>query len=266
MLLWLIGGTLAAILLYGFLIERLWLRVKRFEVELRRLPDQMDGLRIAFLSDFHVGEAISQGAARRAVRQALALKPDLILLGGDYLYEFWPHPDKVAEILRPLRAPLGVYGVLGNHDFRGRTPEAKAALAEAGVGLLENQSVHIGDRLVLAGVEELEGGRPDFAKALRGIPKSATVIALCHNPDLVYEAARHRVDLMLSGHTHGGQIRLPIFDALLTNTNLPRKYAEGLFCFGHTRLLVTRGIGIVGLPIRFMCRPEVCLVTLREAA
>jgi hypothetical protein len=273
---WIVSAFVAGTLLYGFLFERLWLRVKRFDVQLPRLPQEMDGLRIAFLSDFHIGQAIAQAASRRAVAAALKEKPDLILLGGDFLYEFWPHPAKVSQILAPLEAALGAYGVLGNHDFRGHTEEAKAALAAAGIQLLENKAVWLSlhsptspqaeKALVLIGLEEMEGGRPDFAAALRGIPKNATVIALCHNPDLVRQAAEFRVDLMLSGHTHGGQIRLPIFDALLTNTELPRKYAEGLFCFGPTQLLVTRGVGIVGLPVRFMCRPEVCLITLRAAS
>ncbi len=184
------------------------------------------------------------------------------------LYKTWLRRIPWLEAVRPLSAPLGVFGVRGNHDwYRGVEPVTEIASA-AGIRMLVNASVAVqrgGESLYLASVDDLYGQHHDLGRALAGVPRGAAVILLAHEPDFADTAALDdRIVLQLSGHSHGGQVRIPLLDA----TWLPRygqKYPAGLYQVGGLQLYTNRGIGVVGPAIRFNCRPEVTLFTLRSA-
>ncbi|HUD71548.1 MAG TPA: metallophosphoesterase [Dongiaceae bacterium] len=239
-------------------------------ITLPGLPRADEGLRILLITDIHVGPFLEPKALGRVFARLLSVRPDLILLGGDLatarLDEFPP----AAAAFRTLRAPRGVFAVLGNHDHYTGEPERLTALVEAcGIPVLHNRSVPLGAGgatpapLRLAGIDDRHAGRPDLDAALAGIPPGAPVILLSHNPDVLFEAAARGVGLVLSGHTHGGQIRIPGLPVLVRMSRY--RLDEGHYRSGGTQLVVSRGLGVTGLPIRFACPPEAVLLTLAGA-
>ena len=193
--------------------------IERTEIRLARLPSELDGITIAHLSDFHHDSQSSAELIRHAVRTTNELKPDLIALTGDYVTvsafgghaSAAHHAKPCAQILSDLRAPLGVFGVLGNHDYDAR---AIARFLELqGIAVLRNYHLYVeraGARLWIAGVDDVLGGGAKLTEALRGIPPEDCAVLLAHEPDYADVAAGDRVDLQLSGHSHGGQVTLPV--------------------------------------------------------
>jgi predicted MPP superfamily phosphohydrolase len=270
----------AGVAFYSGEVERHWLEVKRVDIQLRDLPDAFDGLRIAQLSDIHFDEYTEPFFLRHAIEETNRLKPDLVLLTGDFVSD-GPLPRSFAqgaawrcgEVLREL-ACKQQYAVLGNHDVLVGAADVTGALTSNGITVLDNASVPIergGSRIWLAGVDDPVEGNPNPEKA---IPNSIRndrhepVVLMCHAPDyaddLLMLPVGNAVDLMLSGHTHGGQVRLPLMGAMNLPT-LGQKYIAGWFRLGGMQLYVNRGLGTVGLPFRFSCPPEVTLMTLRKA-
>lgn len=268
------AGVLAAggLALYAGEIERHWIETREITIQIRNLPEEFRGFRIAQLADFHYGEFSEPTFIRAAVAQTNALKPDLVTLTGDFV-SAGPMVERIskqfghhcAELLQKLQCPQR-FSVLGNHDAMVGEAAIADALNSHGLNLLQNRAMPIergGSRIWLAGVGDVMIGHADVAKAL---PKTAArdkepVILMAHEPDFADVAARYPVDLMLSGHTHGGQVRIPFMPPL----NLPplgEKYVEGRFVLGNLQLYVNRGIGTVGLPFRFLCPPEITLITL----
>jgi predicted MPP superfamily phosphohydrolase len=239
------------------------LTVSKGDVELEGLPAEFDGTRLLFVSDLHAGPFVSPSALRAAFERLVALEPDVVLLGGDLVST---RPRELAShrsAFEMLRAPLGVFAVLGNHDHYAREPERLRALVEeVGITVLHNRSVTLrrGEaRLDLAGVDDLLLGETDLPAALEGT--RPPVVLLSHNPDLFFAAVRRGVALMLSGHTHGGQIRFPGLPVLVRQSRY--RLDEGRFRWGGTELVVSRGLGAVGLPWRAACAPEALLIRLR---
>ena len=271
----------AGLALYSGEIERHWIEVTHLEVRLRSLPAAFEGMRLAQLSDIHLDEYTEPFLLRESVARINRMQPDAVLLTGDFVsYEIAPRRFSVgsawqcAEILSELRCPER-YAVLGNHDVALSAPEVTRALEAHGIPVLDNACVPLergGSRMWLAGVDDPVCGRPDSEKAIpasiRNV-RSEPVILMCHAPDyadeLLARPAGQSVGLMLSGHTHGGQVRFPLVGAL----QLPpggRKYIEGMFRLGGMQLYVNRGIGTVGVPFRFDCPPEITSITLRSGA
>jgi predicted MPP superfamily phosphohydrolase len=264
------AGTLA---LYSGELERHWVDIHRISIKINNLPDAFRGYRIAHLADFHYGEYSEPTYIRHVVRVANALKPDLFALTGDFIsayplvrtisVDFAHH---CAQLLSGLEAPLKA-AVMGNHDAMVGTPEITNALASHGITVLNDNSMPIeknGARLWLAGVADaLVWPGANLKATLPKSRRSGTepLILMAHEPDYADQVVGSGVDLILSGHTHGGQVRIP-FMPLINLPPMGEKYVEGLFSIGDLQLFVTRGIGTVGVPFRFRCPPEIALITL----
>ena len=242
------------------------LTVERLEIAFSELPPGLEGLRIVQLSDLHRGPVVGQEEIARAVARANALAPDLALLTGDYVSLSRQYAEPCAAALSALRAPLGRYAVLGNHDHWAGADAVAAALRSAGLTVLRNQAQRIergGADVWLIGVDDAFVRKHDLHAALQGVPAAAFKVALMHEPDLADEIARRPVQLQLSGHSHGGQVRLPGIGPLLL-PRLGRRYPMGLYRVGQLRLYTNRGVGRVQPALRFNCPPEITLITLRR--
>ncbi len=248
-------------------ILRRRLTVAESEIGIRGLGSGFHGLRILLISDVHCGPFISLDVLADTFRRSMALKPDLILLAGDMATGRGEELSRCLPAFRELQAGLGIYAVLGNHDHYTGVPEQVCRnMEDAGIIMLQNRHTILqmgGDRLVLAGIDDLAFGRPDLNQALAGKPEHLPVVLVSHNPDVFFDAARSRVDLVLSGHTHGGQIRCPGLPVLVRMSRF--RLDEGRYEAAGSELVVSRGLGAVGLPLRFACPPEVVLLILQPA-
>ncbi|MGE3107277.1 MAG: metallophosphoesterase [Phycisphaerales bacterium] len=298
----LLGGGVAA---HATLVGPWSIATRRYRVPIRGLPRTLDGLRIVQVSDTHLGPRIPRSHIEHAVRRALALTPDLVVLTGDYVHMGKAHIAPAAELFIPLTRPgasrLGVLGVLGNHDFYADGPAMARALRAIGVRMIDNDRVFLdasatrlttevpdNPGLCIAGLGDLLEDRVDPVRALREVPADMPRVVLAHNPDTaeapVVTGVAHtkfypsqppepgwpasRIDLMLSGHTHGGQIRLPFLGAPAVPSRFRQKYAHGLVQGPVCPVLVSAGIGMSVLPVRLGVPPEVVEITLvsRDAA
>jgi uncharacterized protein len=249
----------------------------RLEIPLDRLPPALDGFTIAQLSDFHYDPDFAAVPIRKAVDIVNRLTPDLIALTGDFVtipvFADYFHTEKkgaaVAEpcalALGKLHARHGMFAVLGNHDHDSDPQRVITALAAQGIQMLRNTSVPIeidSARLWLSGVDDVLTGKPEMETTLKGIPHEEPVVLLAHEPDFADHAARYPVDLQLSGHSHGGQIRLPFIGAPFL-PDLAKKYPWGLRKIGPLTLYTNIGLGTIRIPARLNCPPEITLFTLR---
>jgi len=269
----------AGLALYSGAIERHWIDVTHRDISLRGLPAAFDGLRIAQISDIHMDEFTEPFFLRQAVDRINHLQPDLVVLTGDFvsfgissIHYAVGSAWQCANILSEIRCG-SLYAVLGNHDLQVGANEVTAALKANNITMLTNACLPIersGSRIWLAGTDDPLNGQPDLDKAIpdsiRNVPNEPVVL-LCHAPDYVDYLLAHpagkSIALMLSGHTHGGQIRLPLVGPLWLPL-LGKKYIEGWFRVGDTQLYVNRGLGTMGLPFRLDCPPEVTVITLRN--
>lgn len=252
---------------YG-LYEAGSVRIERPTIEVPNLHPAFDGLRIAFLADLHHGPYVGLDFITSIVRTTLTLGPDLILLGGNFISKDRAYAAPCFDVLSGLRAPLGVYGVLGSHDYRFGLTDVKAGFASAGIGELTNRGVWLNrrsGRLRLAGVDDFWYGKPDAAAALGEATPEDAALLLSHNPDLAEKLRDSRVGLVLSGHTHGGQIDIPGYGAPIVPSRYGQKYLKGLVQAPATRVYISRGLGTVAPPMRYNCRPELTLMTLAAA-
>jgi predicted MPP superfamily phosphohydrolase len=247
----------------------------------RPLPGLTRPLRVAFLTDLHYGLFISGGSVRAWVEAANAARPDLIVLGGDQMdYRADETPAGLLTELGRLEAPLGVYGVWGNHDYGSfgkyysphygparadwplRRENLRVAYGEAGVTILRNEGRRVRGDLYLAGVDDLWEGEVDLGAALAGQPPAGATLLVSHNPDLLPDLPTGP-GLVLCGHTHGGQIRLPLIGAPVVPSRYGQRYAMGWVTGAHgTPAYVSRGLGLSGVPLRNLCQPEVVVFTL----
>jgi predicted MPP superfamily phosphohydrolase len=246
---------------YGFFDERHALGLTEVVLPVSGLPTELAGLKIGLLTDVHRSDWVSADDIDRGVRLLMAAKPDLIVLGGDYVT--WGERSFVtpsAEALAPLTAPHGVFAILGNHDDDHDMP---AALAARGVAVLKDArtTISIRDRdVTLAGIRFWTKRARDIATVVGNAP--GTVILLAHDPRRLAEAATLNIPLVLSGHTHGGQVVLPLLGAVAAQ-KFPVVY--GIARQRATTLFVSRGLGTVYVPVRVNCPPEVAVLTLTPA-
>ncbi len=257
-------GPLAAVAALGAAVaargldEALRPEVAELTLATPNLPPAFDGLLIAHLSDFHLGEPLITPGIRRTVRRVMRQRPDLVVVTGDFVTDRL-HPA-LAPLLDLLAAPLGVFGIWGNHDYWGDHAALAALVAAHGVAILDNAAVplHRGAATIwLAGVDDQWLGSARLDTALAAVPSGAWTLLLAHAPDLATAAAARGVALQLSGHTHGGQIVLPLRGALW----LPRfsgRFVGGVYRVGAMWLYVSRGLG--GMPLRLGSRAQATLI------
>ena len=264
---------------YGFFVEPRWIRTQQRVFPVRGLPRELDGLRMVQLTDVHLGPWISLAYVQAAVNICNSLDPDIVLLTGDYVHRSPVYFEPVAGALARLRARIGRFAVLGNHDWwEGVTP-ARGCLHRVGIPTIDNGRVFITpDRrietvaaggLCIAGVGDLWEDVVDFEKALGGVPSETPRLLLSHNPDVAEERALieggYRVDLMIAGHTHGGQVRLPFLGTPIVPSRFGSKYAEGLVAGPVCPVFICRGVGMTVLPVRWGAPPEIALIQLKAS-
>ncbi len=252
--------------------------VQHYQRTLRGLKSP---LRVAHLSDLHIGFFIRRGSVRRWVEATLAQHPDLIVITGDLTDSGLEHQVlPTLPELQKLKAPLGIWAVWGNHDYRfnhyqikypaqikpGATPpkvpmlpplELESRFNQMGVRFLHNAGVQLRDDLYLAGVEDLWHGEPDVKQALQGLSGSGAVLLICHNPDYLYQVPSS-VDLTLCGHTHGGQVVLPWYGPTFTSSSYGQQFAGG-WVDHPVPAFISRGLGLSTAPIRVACPAELVI-------
>ena len=251
-------GFLAAIAagLYARFIEP-----KRLEITELDLSSSDDPLTIAFVTDMHIGPHTSGEDLKAVIRALQEMQPDVILFGGDFICE---SPRFLHDLEHPLRqmtatAKLGCWGIWGNHDLANIRSRVAPVLERCGVSMLTNESAQIRGDLWVVGIDDVLLGKADVAESFADVPEDARVIALWHEPDVAHRVAEYRPIVMLSGHTHGGQVRLP-FIGPLAAPKLGEKYVSGHFNVDGMMLYVSRGNGMYRPPVRFNCRPELLLL------
>jgi predicted MPP superfamily phosphohydrolase len=257
-------GVGAAGAVYPFL-EAKWCRVVQRTIALPNLPSPFRGMTVALLADVHHGPYVPLGYIRHVVGMTNALNPDIVLLAGDYVHQSAVYIPPGIAALGKLRAPMGRFAVRGNHDNHEFAPITRAALAEADLPDLNNTGLWLnrrGARLRIAGVGDLWTDEQDLDAALGDATPDDAVVLLSHNPDFVETIRDPRVGLVLSGHTHGGQVVVPGFGAPIVPSQYGQKYLRGLVQGPIARVYVTSGVGTITPPVRFLCRPEIVLITL----
>ena len=257
-----------ALALWGVIVRRRWVVVRRLDVAVRELPPAFDGYRIVQLSDLHIGGLTPREVAARWVSLANREGADLAVLTGDYVTSGVEFHDDIAAIMAELRATDGVFASLGNHDYFGEGEPLVGKIRARGVTVLRNESRSIergGATIRLAAVDDTWTGRADLATTLRDVGDDATVL-LAHDPDLFEEAARLGADVVLSGHTHGGQIAFPFLARFLNLSQLAHRRTYGRYTLGDATLYVHGGLGTTGPPIRLGVPPEIAVLTLRRAS
>jgi predicted MPP superfamily phosphohydrolase len=274
-----IVATLSAALLYGS-IEPWLLEVKRLEIEIPNLPEAAEGMRVLQISDLHYGAIMPAVMLDRILAACQREKPDLIVLTGDivarrdsyspfllarkFALPVMEYAQTVARKVGELRAPMGICAVPGNHDlWNGSFEPIAEALAAEGIVSLCNRSIRLENGLALVGVDDLRAGHPNLSAAFADVPFDEPQLILNHNPRLAMLMA-NRNALILSGHTHAGQIRLGGSQMRKFPVDLGRSfYLDGLYHLGSAQLYVSRGAGYVHFPFRFGARPEITVLTLR---
>ena len=254
-------GALTGGGIYGFAYGRHDLRVTRAAVPVTGLPPPLAGLRIGLMTDVHRSGTVSHETVAQAVTALMHERPDLIVLGGDYVTwkDRW-YVEASAEALAPLSAPHGTFGILGNHDDDHEMP---AALGKNGVQMLKDARTRLtirGEPIDLVGLRFWTKRQIDIADLTRD--RAPMTILLAHDPRRLTEAAALNVPLVLAGHTHGGQVVLPILGAVAAQ-KFP--VVAGLGRRDRTTIFVSRGVGTVYVPVRINCTPEVAVLTLQPA-
>ena len=257
-----------ALSFYGVMVRRRWARVRTLEISVPGLGAAFEGYRIAQLSDLHIGGLGPRRHAERWVARANALDVDLVALTGDYVTSGTAFHHDIAAALTRLRARDGVVAVMGNHDYFGDGEPMMSLLRAGFVTVLRNEHRIItrgDDRLVIAGVDDTYTGRADIERALAGRDERLPLVALAHDPQLFRELARRGAALVLSGHTHWGQLALPFVAERVNLSRLSYRYHAGLYFSGASTLYVHPGLGTTGPPVRLGAPPEITVLRLHRA-
>lgn len=264
----LITAGVAGCLVDGFWIEPASLSITRQDISCKNLPGGIEGLRIGLLSDFHFRPEDDRDLLEVVISKVRKERLDLIALTGDFMSRDPRVVAPLLEHLKKMNPAYGVFAVMGNHDgWAGSRSVIRRQFEKAGISFLINQHSQLrikGDSLAVAGTDFVWLGKPDPARTLKGISTDTPILALVHEPDYFDTMAAHRnISLQVSGHTHGGQCRVPLIGYVPRTVKLGRNYNYGEYSRGESKLFVTRGVGTVGPRVRFACPPELAILTLR---
>jgi predicted MPP superfamily phosphohydrolase len=271
MLLGLAAAPLAAVATtsaYAGYIEPYNYEVSRKDIFVKELPQSFEGFRIAQISDVHHSKLVPLSEVERVVALAQAVNPDLIVLTGDYTTAYRRFIEPCAEALGRLNAPEGVFAVLGNHDHYTDPQLTRRALEHHKINVLNNANTLLrrnSDTLQLAGIDDWSWNATDWSRALNGMDMKRPSILLSHQPRVLDAAQTAGISLILSGHTHGGQVSVPFLGAPARFVDKDFKYLRGQYDRNGTQLYVSRGTGVIGLGVRFGSPPEIAVITLRRA-
>lgn len=265
-------GTSAGMYYYAHNIEPAMLKISHHTIRHRQIPKGFNGFKIVQFSDTHLGFHYTLNQIDQLITKINRLNPDVIFFTGDLMDEPNKYEEQAAisPLLKRLNAPFGKFAIYGNHDHGGYgTDIYKSIMIESGFTILQNELNRItlldGSQIYVLGLDDAMLGKPDLTAMMPEIPVDSYKILLCHEPDLADEAMVHGIQLQLSGHSHGGQIKIPFFGPLVTPP-LSEKYNEGFYKIenesNQLTLYVNRGIGTTRLPFRFLSKPEVTVFHL----
>ncbi len=256
--------------IWAFVIEPDRLITREYRLDLPGWPAKLSGLRIAAISDIHAGAPhITREKLDRIVAEVNATKPDLVLIAGDFIATGmirWTKisPDEIARAIKGIHARFGTFAVLGNHDWWYDGADVRRSLEATGIRVLDDDVAVInvnGVAVSLMGIGDLWEGHPDLAGTLRKLPKDGITIALTHNPD-IFTKVPSQITLTIAGHTHGGQVAIPLIGRPIVPSGYGQRYAIGHIVEQGRHLFVTPGIGTSILPVRFRVPPEISLLVI----
>jgi predicted MPP superfamily phosphohydrolase len=253
---------------YARLIEPHHYEISNTDVFINDLPERFENFRITQITDVHHSRILGLADVSRMVELAQETRPDLIALTGDYTTSYRRYIEPCVEALSSLEAPEGVWAVLGNHDHYTDKELTTRALERSHIQVMNNINTTLRrgpDSFQLAGIDDWSWGGADWQRVMKGIDLKRPTVLLSHQPMVLDFEQTQNVSLILSGHTHGGQIQLPGIGAPAGWFMKELKYDQGLFRRGKTQLYVSRGTGVIGLPVRFGARPEISVLRLRHA-
>lgn len=255
-----LAGTV--LLAYSALWETRRLELRAYDVRVPGLPRELDGFRIVQLSDLHRSLIVPDSVIRRAVDLANSTRADVAVLTGDFVSRNAGNAGPCAAMLSRLQTRAGSYAVLGNHDHWTDARTVAAALKRHGITVLDNRSVEVAPGLYLVGIDDKWAGKPDVPTAFRGVPSDTCYVMLSHTP-LAVDLFQGKHGLLITGHTHGGQVQIPFVNRKRLPGLRAWRYIQGWYREGDILMYVNRGIGTVNPAVRFRCRPEVTLYVLR---
>jgi hypothetical protein len=244
-------------------------QIDEIKIFLKKLPKALDGFRLVQLSDIHHSPFTSGEFIAQIVEKANELQPDMFVLTGDYVSHEAEYIAPVAEILGGLKSEFGTFACLGNHDHWTDAELVKTEFKRNGIKMLVNEGFRFTARnesFWLCGVDDFGEGLSNIRQSLRGSKTDEMKLLLAHNPAIMRRAAYRKIDLVLSGHTHGGQVKLREPRERILFPNRRRKFSSGLHHRGETQIYITRGIGTVVVPMRYQCPPEISLIELRATS
>ena len=253
---------------YGCTLRRWFFVVRRVDIPVRGLDPRFDGYTIAQLSDLHIGAFHPLWWGKRWARAANATAADAVVVTGDMVTSGVAFHEDIAELVGELRGKEGVFVIMGNHDYFGEGEPLVSLLRARDVQVLRNQGVVLerdGARLFLAGIDDTWTKRADLDAALEERPAGVPTVLLAHDPERFGQAAERGVDVVLSGHTHGGQVALPFLGRFVNASKLAHEFHIGLYEKGDSTLYVNGGLGTTGPPIRLGVAPSIALIRLRAA-
>lgn len=248
-------------------LETYLIKINRISFSSENIPESFQNKTIVFISDVHHGPYVSQKRVAKAVNKINALKPDIVVLGGDYIDLKAKYIDPVFDELEKLKAPLGVYAVLGNHEYWEDELKVKQRIQKAGFNACDNASYWVrlkSDSIKIGGVGDLWEAKQDIDQTINDVDESDFCVLISHNPDYIETMQTQLVDLTLSGHTHGGQVTFFGLWAPILPTEYGQKYRYGYKQFDHTKAYITSGVGVVGVPFRFFSQPEIAVLKLKK--
>jgi len=249
------------------LLEPYFIKTIKKSIWDKDIPPAFDKKKIVFISDIHHGIYFYRARLRRLVKRINRLKPDIIILGGDYVHKHKVFISSCFEELRDLKARLGIFAVLGNHDHWVDAELIRKYLKRCGFILLENEGYWltlVDQKIKIGGTRDLWWDDPDIRPIIKDVSENDFVILVSHNPDLAEEIKNKKIDLVLAGHTHGGQVTFFGLWAPIVPSRYGQRYRSGVVKTPYTKVIISKGVGTISPPFRFFCRPDFYLLTLRK--